>query len=352
MFPIDADMFAFLWSTCTVLFASKSQLRKNSKPIPVRYQRQLLEDSQLTEEQRKFIAPLDAQLAALGYLPFYTLRVLNYGSNLVRGYQNHADPASCTLTIVEVTTNVNGVVASKNSWLVNFTTRFGGGKELVTRNMALKSLFNQPEYKIVQDFPNILDLAALKKAHDAKAATFGAPVSPPRDVQAVIEEFDRDHERYSKFQVQQGAYQLNVQGDAYLLTDKVFNRGIQNYFNPFAKRFSLTTAIFSVLVGAVLPLYGILRLAPSITGYFGTMSPRSLLHPASLAILACYILTGVILGFIAESQTYAWVMLITYVPAHLIAGWTFGALPYSTIAFTVSFFVCQAKRKRQLILQT
>src|ERR1700686_1429358 len=108
MFPIDGDMFAFLWSTCTVLFASKSQLRKNSKPIPVRYQRQLLEDSHLTEEQRKFIAPLDAQLAALGYLPFYTLRVTNYGSNLVRGYQNHADPASCTLTIVEVKTNVNG----------------------------------------------------------------------------------------------------------------------------------------------------------------------------------------------------------------------------------------------------
>lgn len=352
MFPIDCDMFGFLWSTGTVLFASKTQLRKNSKPIPVRYQRQLLEDSQLTEQQRKYIAPLDAQLAGLGFLPFYTLRVTNYGSNLVRGYQNPADPASCTLTIVEVQTNVNGVVGVKNSWLVNFTTRIVGGKELVTRNMALKSLFDQPEYKIVQDFPNILSLATLKKTHDAKAATLGTPASPPRDVPSVIEEFDTDRERYNKFQVQQGAYRLNTQGDAYLLTDKVFNRGIQNFFNPFAKRFSLTTTIFSVLVGAVLPLYGILKLAPAMAENYGPVSPRSLFQPATLTILACYVLTGVILGFIAESQSYIWVMLITYIPAHLVAGWTFGGLPYSTIAFTVSYFVCQAKRKRQLILQT
>jgi hypothetical protein len=168
----------------------------------------------------------------------------------------------------------------------------------------------------------------------------------------VIEEFDKDHERYSKFQLQQGAYQLNAQGDGYLLTDKVFNRGIQNFFNPFAKRISLTTALFSLLVGAVLPLYGILKLAPAMTEDFGPMGARSLFHPATLAILACYLLTGVILGFIAESQSYVWVILITYIPAHLIAGWTFGGLPYSTLAFAVSYSVCQAKRKRQLILQT
>ncbi|HKM68284.1 MAG TPA: hypothetical protein VJX70_14030 [Candidatus Acidoferrum sp.] len=352
MIPIDGDMLGFLWATGAVLFASKPQLRKNSKPIPVRYQRELLEDSQLTEQQRKYIAPLDAQLATLGFLPFYTLRVTNYGSNLVRGYQNPSDPASCTLTIVEVKTNVKGVTGVKNSQVVNFTTRFSGGNELVTRNMALKSVLEQPEYKIVQDCRNTTNLAALKKTHDAKAATLGTPVSPPRDIRSVIEEFDKDHDRYNKYQVQQGAYRLNAQNDAYLLTDKVFNRGIQNFFNPFAKRISLTTALFSVLVGAVLPLYGILKLAPAAADSFGPGSARSVLHPATLAILACYVLTGVILGFIAESQSYVWVMLVTYIPAHLIAGWTFGGFPFSSVAFAVSYYVCQAKRKRQLILQT
>jgi hypothetical protein len=350
MVPIDADMIGFLWTTGVVLFGSKPQLRKNSKPIPVRYQRQLLEDSQLTEQQRQYIAPLDAQLAALGFRPFYTLRVTNYGSNLVRGYQNPADPASCTVTIVEVRTNVNGVVGVRNSQVVNFTTRLAGERELITRNMELKSVMDPPEYKIMQECPHVTNLAELKRIHDAKSTSLGAPLPPPRDVQSVIAEFDKDHQRFSNFQVQQGVYRLSPQGDTYLLTDKAFNRGIRNFFNPFAKRISISTALFSILVGALLPLYGILKLAPAMTDRFGSAGP-SLFQPSSLSILACYLLAGAILGFIAESQSYIWVVLITYLPAHLLAGWTFGALPYSSIAFLVSYFVCQAKRRRALILQ-
>lgn len=351
MIPIDCDLIGFLWTTASVLFGSKPQLRKNTKPIPVRYQREVLEDSQLTEQQRNYIAPIDAELAALGFLPFYTTHVTNYGSNLVRGYQNPADPASCTLTIVEVRTNVNGVIAVKNSRVVNFTTRFGDGKELTTRNMALKSLMDVPDYKIMQDRPQVTDLTVLKKIHDAKAPSVGVPVSPPRDIASVIAEFDKEHQRFSAFQVQRGIYQLSPQGDTYLMSDKAFNRGIQNFFNPFAKRISITTVLFSALVGAVVPLYGILKLAPAMTERFGSLHV-SLIQPSTLAILACYLLAGLILGFIAESQSYIWVMLITYVPAHLVAGWTFGGWPFSTMAFLVSFFLCQAKRKRQLVLQS
>lgn len=269
MIPIDGDMIAFLWTTGTVLFASKPQLRKNTKPVPVRYQRQILQDSELTEPQRQFIASVDAQLLALGFQPFYSLRVTNYGSNLIRGYQNPADPASCTLTIVEVRINVKGVEGVKTSMVLNFTTRLSGEKELVTRNMELKSVLDQPDYKIMQECPHITNLADLKRRHDAKAASLGAPLSPPRDVASVIAEFDKDNARFAAYQVQHGGYRLNAQGDAYLMTDKVFNRGILNHFNPFAKRISITTALFSILVGAVLPLYGILRLAPTVADKFG-----------------------------------------------------------------------------------
>jgi hypothetical protein len=351
MIPIDCDVIGFLWTTGVVLFGSKPQLRKNSRPIPVRYQRQFLDDSQLTEQQRQYIAPLDANLAALGFRPFYTFRVTNFGSNLIRGYQNPADPASCTVTIVEVQTKVGSVVGVKNSQVVNFTTRFAGDRELITRNMELKSLMDQPEYKIMQECPHVTNLVELKKAHDAKAVSLGTPLSPPRDAQSVIADFDKDHDRYSNYQAQRGIYRLSPQGDTYLLTDKAFNRGIRNFFNPFAKRISISTVLFSVLVGAVLPLYGILKLAPSIAERFGSAAP-SLFQPGTLAILACYLLAGALLGFIAESQSYIWVILITYVPAHLVAGWTFGALPYSSFAFLVSYFVCQAKRKRHLVLQS
>lgn len=350
MIPFDLDMLSFLWTTANVVFASKPQLRKNTRPIPVRYQRQLLEDSQLTEAQRKYLAPLDEQLAALGFRPFYTLRVTNMGSNLVRGYQNSAEPASCTVTVVEVRSNVKGVIGVKNSQVVNFTTRFENGKELITRNMELKSLMDSPDYKIMQDCPQVTNIAQLKKKHDLRAATLGTPLSPPRDIESVIAEFDKDHERFSSFQVQRGIYRLSPQGDTYLITDKAFNRGIRNHFNPFARRISITAIVFSALIGAVLPLFGILKLAPAMTERFGP-SRATLVHPATLAILACYALAGVILGFLTESQSYVWVMLITYIPAHLVAGWSFGALPYSTFAFLVSYYVCQAKRKRQLVLQ-
>jgi hypothetical protein len=344
-------MFGFLWTTATVLFGSKQQLRKNTKPIPVRYERQLLGDSELTEQQRQYIAPLDEQLGALGFRPFYTFRVTNYVSNLVRGYQNLADPASCTVTIVEVRTNVNGLIAVKNSQVVNFTTRLSGEKELITRNMALKSLMDPPAYKIMQECPHVTNLATLKRMHDTKAASLGAPLPPPRDVQSVIGEFDKDHERFINFQIQRGIYQMSPQGDTFLLTDKAFNRGIRNHFNPFARRISPSKILFSALVGAVLPLYGILKLAPNMAERFGPASP-SLFQPATLAILSCYLVAGALMGFITESQSYIWVMLITYIPAHLVAGWTFGNLPYSSFAFLVCYFVCQAKRKRNLVLQS
>jgi hypothetical protein len=349
--PIDCDLIGFLWTTTKVVFGSKPQLRKNSRPIPLRYQREVVADSSLSEAQKKYLAPLDSQLAALNYRPMCTYRVTNYGANLIREYSNPADPASCTLTIVEVQTNVNGVKGVKNSHVVNFTTRFSGDKWLSTRNMELKTVMDTPDYRIVQECPHLTDLAQLKKKHDARSPSLGPPVSPPRDVESLFAEGQKDHERFSAYQVQRGILRLNPQRDAYLITDKAFNRGIRNFFNPFAHRISLTTVLFSVLIGAVLPLFGILKLAPAVADRLGP-SPAIGISPSTLAIAACYALAGIILGFIGEAQSYVWVMLITYVPAHLLGGSTLGWFPYSTLAFGISYFVCQAKRKRQLVLQS
>lgn len=238
MFAFDIDLFAFLWTTAAVAFGSKSNLRKNSRPIPLRYTRKLLEDSDLTPTQKNYIAPFDAQLLALGYQPLYTLSVTNYVSNLVRGYIHPTDLASCTLTVVEVRTVVNGVQNFKNSQVVNCTTRLSDGRELVTRNMELRSVLDPPPYKIMQECPNVTSLAELKKRHDSRASTLSTPLSPPRDVQSVIAEFDREHEISCNYQVQRGIYQLTPDKTAYVLTDKVFNRGIRNFFNPFARRMS------------------------------------------------------------------------------------------------------------------
>jgi hypothetical protein len=350
-FPLDGDVLAFLWTTANVLFGSKPQLRKNSRPIPVRYERELVEESSLTDQQKKYLAPIEAQLAALNYRPICTYRVTNYSSNLIRQYHNAADPASCTLTVVEVHTNVNGVKGVKNSNVVNFTTRFSNGEWLTTRNMGNQTVMDNPDYRVMQECTQENNLRRLKQKHDARAVSMGVPLSPPSDVAGVFDEGQKEHERFCAHQVQHGVLRMNPELNAYLVTDKAFNRGIRNHFNPFAKRISIPVTLFSILIGAVLPLFGILKLAPGIAARMGN-TPYDMIHPSTLAVIACYALTGILLGFIAETQNYVWIMLITYVPAHLVANAALGFFPFSSVAHVVSYAVSQAKRKRRLVLQT
>lgn len=351
MFNLDADLLGLFWTTASVLFASKPQLRKNSRPIPAHYDRQVVEESSLSEPQKKYFAPFDAQLAALNYRPMCTFRVANYGTNLLREYSNPADPAHCTLTVVEVQTDVKGLRSAKNTSLVSFTTRFSTGKELATRNMELKSVMDSPEYRVIQDCPNITNLAELKKRHDARAASFGTPVSPPQDTASLFAAYEIENQRHFAHQVERGLLRHNLQTDAYELTDKAFNRGIRNFFNPFARRLTLSNALFSLLVAAVIPLYGIVKLGPAVSAQVASEAGAGI-GPSALAIAACYAITGVILGLFSEVQAFVWVVLMTYVPAHLVGGSSLGIFPYSTLAFFVSYFVRRAKEKRRLVLQS
>jgi hypothetical protein len=349
MFSFDYDLIGLFWTTVIVVFASKPQLRKNSRPIPARFDRQIVDESSLSIEQRKYFAPFDAQLAAMNYRPMCTFRVANYGTNLLREYSNPADPAHCTLTIVEVQTTVKNLQAVKNSSMVSFKTSFSSGKELVTRNMELKSVMDSPDYRVLQDCRNVTDLADLKKRHNARSAAFGTPVSPPRDVKSLFEAYEVENQRHFAHQVQRGILKLNAQGDAYIVTDKAFNRGILNFFNPFARRLTLTNALLSLLVSAVIPLYGILKLAPAVAERVG--DPYLASGPQALAIAACFAATGVLLGLFSEVRSFVWIVVMTYVPAHLVAGSSLGRFPFSTLAFAISYFVCRAKEKRQLVLQ-
>src|SRR5205085_2512363 len=309
--------------TLKVAFGSKSNLRKNTRPIPARYDFQEIPESQITEGPRNYLKPIDEQLAAMNYAPDCTFRIANYGNNLLRRYSNPSDPASCGLTVVEVKVQVAQVSSVRNSSSVEFTTRIADGKTVNTRNSPHKSLMDQPPRKIVQHFPNLTDLRELKKKHDALAAKFGLPRTPPQGAQAIFEEVQRDHMEFSEYQVQRGILRRTSNAEAYEITDKVMNRGIRNFFNPFSKRFSFTHAIFSSLLCAFLPLYGILKIAPAVAAspYQHTLPPYA---GSVLAIAACYVLTGAILGYACNAQSFVWVMLVTYVPAHLLAGQSLG----------------------------
>jgi len=349
-FPLDADLLAFCVTTFTVIFGSKASLQKNTRPIPARYDLEEIPDSQLTETQRNYLRPIDEQLGKLSYRPDCTFRAKNYGSNLMRRYTNPADPASCGLTVVEVKIQSGQTENVRNTNSVEFTTRLSDGRVVSTRNTPNKSLMDQPPYKIVQDFPNLTDLRELKKQHDTMAAKFGWTSPPPHGTAAIFDEVQREHTKFSEYQVEHGVLRRTPGGDAYQITEKVMNRGIRNFFNPFSKRFSITQAVFSVLLGAVLPLLGILKIAPLVaTSAYQHALPFA---GATLAIALCYALTGAILGFACNAESYAWVIFITYLPAHLMAGTSLGWFPYSTLAFYVAYTVSQAKQRRQLVLQS
>lgn len=349
-FYLDADLLAFGVTTFTVIFGSKASIRKNTRPIPTRYDLEEVPDSQLTEAQSKYLRPIDEQLGKLNYRPDCTFRAKNYGSNLMRRYTNPADPASCGLTVVEVKIQNGQTENVRNTNSVEFTTRLTDGRVVSTRNTPNKSLMDQPPYKIVQDFPNLTDLRELKKQHDSLAAKFGWTSPPPHGTAAILHEVQREHAKFSEYQVERGVLRRMPGGDAYQITEKVMNRGIRNFFNPFSKRFSVTQAVFSVLLGAILPLFGILKVAPlAATSAYEHALPFA---GATLATALCYALTGAILGFSCNAESYAWVILITYVPAHLLAGSSLGWFPYSTLAFYVAYTVSQAKRRRELVLQS
>jgi len=349
--PFDLDLPYFLWTVFKVVFNSKDRLRKNTRPIPLHFEYEEIWHEQLTPAQREYMKPLDTQMTQLGYRPQCTFRARNFGSNLLRRYIHPADAATCGLTIVEVKVNVNGVENVRNACAFEFATRLANGNLFLTRSKSQPSLFDQPPFRITQDFPNVTDLTELKRRHDVKAATLGPAKMPPIDFAGVCDELNAEHERNARFQLERGIYQLAPNGDAYLVTDKAFDRGIRNHFSPFGRRVSVARVILSALIGAVLPLFGILKLAP-------WLSEQTLAAPAGyspfthLGILLAYALAGYLIGYICEVQKFTWIMLVTYLPAHLVAGWTFGWLPYSTVAFFCAYLAAQSRQRAKLVLQS
>jgi hypothetical protein len=150
---------------------------------------------------------------------------------------------------------VSGLKTAKISQVVNFTTRCSNRKWLSTRNMKLKSVMDTPDNPIVQECLQVTEVVELKKRHDAGSAALGTPISPPRDIHGLFEEYEADYQGFLSHQVQRGILKLSPKGDTYFITDKTFNRGILNFFNPFAHRLSLATVLFSVLIGDVDHLY-------------------------------------------------------------------------------------------------
>jgi len=351
--PFDLDLPVFLWIMLKTFLNTKRRARESTQRIPMSLTFEEVPDEKLTQAQKDYMRPIDEQMAALNYFPFGTFRIINFnfGKTLNRRYSNPTDSASGSLNIVEVKSKVGDVESVRNSWGLEFITRFPDGRRLITCSKSLKSLFDRPPWRITRDYPNISSLAELKRKHDTRARELGLPLPALQSTSKVCEEIQTEHERNSKFQLERGNYTIAPEGGTYAISEKVRLRALRNHYIPFGKRLSFSKLLFSALVGASFPLFGILKLGPMLQAANSSL-PIEELGMAQCAVAACYAAAGAVIGYVCEGQNVPWIYLITYVPTHLVAGWTFGIYPYSLLAFIMNYYVGQVRRRQKLILQT
>lgn len=218
--------------------------------------------------------------------------------------------------------------------------------------MPLKTLQDQPPGRVVQECRQVTRIAELKRRHDRRASQMGPAIAPVSGAKAVFEEQRREHQTLAQYQLQRGIYRLAPSGEEYELTDKAWGRGVLNYFNPFARRIVWPELLLSALVGCVLPLLTIVVIAPQLREHLEGVAVAMILFVTMVVIAVAYALAGIIIGASSDWAPSYWIMLVSYVPTHVMAGWSFGWFPYSTTMFVFSFLTMQARRRRNLLFES
>lgn len=348
-FPMDLDLLAFLATTGRILFGSMPHLRRNAVAIPAEYQYEEVLPESLTEKQRQFFAPYDKKLSELQYSPMCTYSARNYGANLMRRYINLTDRAACTVMAVEVKTRVDGVETVNLASNVSFFTVFTDGKELTTRNMRVRTVLDHPPEYIVQECPYEEDLAAMKKTHDARAAKLGVPVSAEMSVPRVFEFYQKQHRRFSEFQVERGTYERTPTG--YVVGKKAFWRGIRNFLVPFAERFSAARLVLAGILAVGIPAATHVWILPRVIEDRGLVGFDWRMMTV-LVLSASYVLAGTAVGLLLEKSQFVWGFLFCFVGVHLLTGWWISPAPFGLIAAVVGHAVAGMRKRQRLILRT
>jgi hypothetical protein len=346
---VDNDIVTFGITVAVILITGITVLRRSIPPVPVKLQLEELPPEGLNPAQSNFLAQRDADLEPLYYRPVGTYRAANYGHNLMRSYIRPGDPARCVVIVVEHRAKTGGGNHVSQTWQYEFITRFPDGRSLSTSNMKLRSLLDSPQEFVKQAYPSLRDAAVIKKRHDARAASMGAPMAPAMDLRSIFAEVESDHERLSAYRAKNGNYKITAAGDAYALTDKVYWRGIRNFLNPFVHRFSAVQFVAALLAAAALPLLGLMKLVPAVVGAAARNGyPPGLAFYLSTAL--CFVLTGAAIGYALEKHTFVWVFLLCYVAVHAVFGWNASVGGFGLLAAWAGHAVAQKKQHRRIFL--
>ena len=354
VFP-DTDLMVFLYTLGRIVVLGPLHLAQNRsrRAIPTTLQYEELSPASLTDAQQKYLQTYDRKFAEVNYQPTSTYRTTNFGKNLIRSYVNPLESVRAIVMIVEVTVNVNGVVSSAHSCTLEFVSCFTDGTYLVTRNMQRKTLFDDPPFRVTQECPRVSDPGELRRRHLSKLEKLGrTPLSPPSDFASIVKEIKEQHQRFSQFQVERGAYRLNPTSGCYETTPKIHWRGIRNHLNPFLHLRRLPTWRFAVaaLIGIGAPALTAMLVAPAAANRAQELGLPSFLG-SGLMTLAAYALAGIAIGYCVQKSNFLWSFTLTYLGVGAVLGFHSYPLPYSTFAATIAHVVAQSAKRKRLILQ-
>ena len=351
VFPFDLDLPIFLYTTATTLMRSVPKLRSSApdRAIPLQIEYKEVLPAELTPGQSQYLAKWDAKLAAMNYQPACTYTAGLFSRNMTRIYASPVDKAQCHLLILELKTKGEQEVVVHHHVII-FTTNYSDGSKAITSGKSVKSFTDNPPYRIVQRCPHISGPAQLKRKHDQLTRDLGEPAWQPTTAKEIFEHAQLDHERFTQYQLQRGIYQLTADGKASIGTDKAHWRALRNHYNPFAGRPSWSAIAISILAGAGLPYLALMKLGPYLAKNAMDIGFAGALPLKELTAGFAFLMAGAIIGYFVDRVRVHWTFLATYIPAHLLMGWSFGIWPSCMIAALVAFYTGQIRQKRRLIM--
>lgn len=277
-----------------------------------------VEDEQLSAKQLAYFLALDNELAALGYRPRLSFEVSNLqGGNLTRVYQSDQEPAVVAASCLRGESAVPGAPPTAENY-VEWVTRHDDGTILTTRNVSISDLFELMPHEIRQECPGESSLERLKRRHDLRAEELrvrGPRFPHGRDLLA---EFQEHHDRWCAFQESKGLLKFDPERLVYRARAKAAWRGVANFLNPMADNFTLRRFALGLILGAGLPVLGVLGAERPelvrVTEMIG-VAPKI---GAWVLLGLSFSAGGAAVGALFTSKSLVWALLLGYVPIRLL----------------------------------
>lgn len=258
---LPLDLGLLLYTTGHFLLTAVPKLRKRAHRTPIEPNYQVLADNELSEPQRAYLIPFDRELGNLGYRPVLTFTTVHNNGRtqgLSRDYVNDSDAASCKVIVAESSAKGPYGVHVRHVAVVNFITRFSGGRRFYTSNSSQVRMFNPIPGVTSQRLRNIDNIAELKRRHDNWISHDEVPLAPLSTPEAFLSDARQQHVAFVQHQLATGMFCEDRETHTAVTTDKVHWRAVLRRYNLFTYPMTGMT-VFGFVLPPLIALFTSLR---------------------------------------------------------------------------------------------